>query len=89
MKNIPENAEIISQYKIPKQAITDHIIKELIHYTFIGVNKLYVYSYVGNIYMNKRDYANALRFFKMAYEFRADPKLAELIRRLETMKKAM
>jgi hypothetical protein len=87
VKNIPENAEIISQYKIPKQTITDHIVKELVHYTFLGVNKLYVYSYVGNIYMIKRDYANALRFFKMAYEIKADPKLAELIRRLETMKR--
>jgi hypothetical protein len=89
MKNVPENAEIISQYKIPKQEITDHIIKELVHYTFLGVNKLYVYSYVGNIYMSKRDYANALRFYKMAYEIKADPKLAELIRRLETMKRTM
>ena len=89
MKNIPDNAEIISKYKIPKQAITDHIMKELVHYTFLGVNKLYVYSYVGNIYMSKRDYANALRFFKMAYEINEDPKLAELIHRLETMKRTM
>jgi hypothetical protein len=86
MKNIPDNAEIISKYKIPKQAINLHIIRELVHYTFLGVNKLYVYSYIGNFYMNSRDYANALRFFKLAYEINDDPRLRELIHRLETMK---
>jgi hypothetical protein len=89
MKNIPENEEFILKYKIPKQAITAHIMKELIHYTFLGVNKLYVYSYVGNFYMSNRDYANALRFFKMAYEINSTPQLAELIHRLETMKRTM
>ena len=86
MKNIPDNAEIISKYKIPKQAINLHIIRELVHYTFLGVNKLYVYSYIGNFYMNSRDYANALRFFKLAYEINDDPRLRELIHRLETNK---
>ena len=89
MKNIPENEGFISKYKIPKSAITDQIIKELVHYTFLGVNKLYVYSYVGNIYMRRRDYANALRFFKMAYEINDDPRLGELIHRMETTKRTM
>jgi len=89
MKNIPENEGFISKYKIPKSAITDQIIKELVHYTFLGVNKLYVYSYVGNIYMRRRDYANALRFFKMAYEINDDPRLGELIHRFETIKRTM
>jgi hypothetical protein len=89
MKNIPDNAEIISKYKLPKQEITLHIIRELVHYTFLGVNKLYVYSYVGNIYWNNRDYVNALRFFKMAYEINENPQLEKLIHRLETMKRTM
>jgi hypothetical protein len=39
--------------------------------------------------MSNHDYANALRFFKMAYEINANPQLSELIRRLETMKRTM
>ena len=89
LKNTPENKEIVDKYRLPKRAIGHHIAQELIHYTYLGVNKLYVYSFIGNMYMESQDYANALRFFKMAYEINDDLRLGELIRRLETMKRTM
>lgn len=86
MKNIPENKEIIEKYRIPKTKIFQHITEELIHYTYIGVNKFYVYSFLGNMHMGFRDYDNAVRFFKMAYAVNDDPRLGELIHRLEAGK---
>jgi tetratricopeptide (TPR) repeat protein len=89
LKNIPENKNFIDKYRLPKRTIVLQIMQELFHYTYLGVNKLYVYSYIGNMYMESGDYANALRFFKMAYEINDDPRLGEFIHRLETMKRTM
>ena len=89
LKNTPENKDIIDQYRLPKQAIVQQIMQELFHYTYLGVNKLYVYSFIGKMYMESHDYANALKFYKMAYEINDDPRLGEFIHRLETMKGTM
>jgi hypothetical protein len=85
LKNIPENKAFIDKYRLPKKAIVYQIMQELFHYTYLGVNKLYVYSFIGNRYMDSHDYANALKFYKMAYEINDDPRLGEFIHRLETM----
>jgi hypothetical protein len=87
LKNTPENKNFIDKYRVPKKAIVHQIMQELLHYTYLGVNKLYVYSFIGNMYMDSHDYANALIFYKMAYEINDDPRLGEFIHRLETMKK--
>jgi hypothetical protein len=89
LKNIPGNKAFIDQYRLPKKAIVYQIMQELFHYTYLGVNKLYVYSFIGNLYMDSHDYADALKFYKMAYEINDDPRLGEFIHRLETMKRTM
>jgi hypothetical protein len=75
LKNTPENKDIIDKYRLPKKAIVHQIMQELFHYTYLGVNKLYVYSFIGNMYMDSHDYSNALLFYKMAYEINDDPRL--------------
>jgi len=89
LKNTAENKDIVDKYRLPKEAIVHQIMQELFHYTYLGVNKLYVYSFIANRYMDSRDYANALRFYKMAYEINDDPRLGEFIHRLETRKRTM
>jgi hypothetical protein len=89
LKNTSENKDIVDKYRLPKKAIVHQIMQELFHYTYLGVNKLYVYSFIGNMYMDSHDYANALLFYKMAYEINDDPRLGEFIHRLETMKRTM
>jgi hypothetical protein len=86
LKNTPENKDIVAKYRLPKKAIVHQIMQELFHYTYLGVNKLYVYSFIGNMYMDSHDYAHALIFYKMAYEINDDPRLGEFIHRLESMR---
>jgi hypothetical protein len=89
LKNIPGNKDFIDQYRLPKKAIVYQIMQELFHYTYLGVNKLYVYSFIGNRYMDSHDYTDALKYYKMAYEINDDPRLGEFIHRLEAMKGTM
>jgi len=62
VKNIPENRHIIEQYRMPKGIINNHILTELIHYTFLGVSKQYVYSVVANFYRQVNDPINEKRY---------------------------
>lgn len=85
VKNIPENRPIIERYRLPKNLLANQIINELIHYTYIGVNKGLAYSWIGNIYMQSQDYANAGKYFRMAYEETGDRNMAAMAKRLEGM----
>ena len=48
VKNTPENRHIIEKHRIPKGILSNHIVAELVHYTFLGVNKQFVYSMIAN-----------------------------------------
>ena len=86
VRNIPENKRIIDTYRISKNIISQQIISELLHSTYLGVNKVYVYITVGNIFVDRKDFANALIYFTLAREFTDDPRLAEMVNRLESMR---
>lgn len=62
VKNIPENRQIIERHRIPKQILSSHIITELVHYTYLGVSKPYVYATVSNIYRNIGEFDKAKLF---------------------------
>jgi hypothetical protein len=85
VRNIPDNEGIIEKHRISKTIISQQIIRELLHSTYLGVNKFYVYITVGNIYMNGKDYANALKYFTLAREMKDNPGLAEMVSRLDSM----
>jgi len=86
VRNLPENKRIIETYGISKNILSQQIISELLHSTYLGVNKFYVYITVGNIYMNGKNYSNALKYFTLARELNDDPRLAEMVNRLESMR---
>lgn len=79
MKNVPENRSIIDRYKVPKTVLADHVIRELIHYTYIGVNKPMVYSIVSRIYMEQRNREKADEYRKIAEEFATPPRFVQAI----------
>lgn len=68
VKNTPENRDIIQKYRMPKGVLYNHIIAELLHYTYLGVNKQYVYSIVVNFYRKVNDPVNANRFMEYFQE---------------------
>ena len=68
MKNIPENRHIIEKYRLPKGILNNHLVAELIHYTYLGVNKQYVYSLVVNFYRQVNDPVNANRYMEYVQE---------------------
>ena len=86
VRSIPENKRIIDKYRISKNIISQQIISELLHSTHLGVNKFYVYITVGNIFAERKDFANALKYFTLAREINDDPRLTEMVNRLESMR---
>ena len=68
MKNIPENRHIIEKYRKPKGILNNHIVAELVHYTYLGVSKQYVYSMVANFYRQVNDPVNANRYMEYVRE---------------------
>ena len=68
MKNIPENRHIVEKHRIPKGILGDHVMTELVHYTYIGVSKQYVYSMIANYYNRNNDPVNANRYAELFRE---------------------
>lgn len=68
VKNSPENRHVIEKYRLPKGILGNHIVAELIHYTFLGVSKQYVYSMIANFYRRGNDQANANRYMEYFQE---------------------
>jgi hypothetical protein len=87
VRNVPENRDIIERYRVPKGVVKHQIIQELVHLTFLGVDKIYAYTTIGNIYLRSGDIANAKRFFELARAEKPDPKLDAFIRKLGGMGK--
>jgi len=79
MKNMPENRAIIDRYKLPKNVLTEHVVKELIHYTYLGVSKPMVYSIVSRIFMDQRNQAKGTEYRKLAEEFATPPAFVRAI----------
>ncbi|MBI5418624.1 MAG: hypothetical protein HZA60_00910 [Deltaproteobacteria bacterium] len=87
VKNIPENRAIIDRYKISKNVLGAQIVSEMLHSTYLGINRFFVYYTIGNIYMNSGDYGNARKFFELARSIHDDPNLAALVSRLDGMQR--
>jgi hypothetical protein len=73
MKNIPENRHIVEKHRIPKGILGNHIVTELVHYTYLGVSRQYVYSMVANFYQRSNDPANANRYAEYLREASQSP----------------
>jgi hypothetical protein len=73
VKNSPENRHIVEKYKIPKGILNNHIVAELIHYTYLGVSKPYVYSTVANFYRQVNDPVNEKRYAEYVREASQSP----------------
>jgi hypothetical protein len=73
VKNIPENRHIVERYRMPKGIINNHIVAELVHYTYLGVSKQFVYSTVANFYRQINDPVNAGRYMEYFREASQEP----------------
>ena len=82
VKNIPENRHIIEKYRIQKGIINNHIVAELVHYTFLGVNKQLVYSVVATYYRKVNDPGNANRYAELFREASKKPWLVQAMDRV-------
>ena len=80
MKNVPENRRIVERYKLPKQFLTYHIITEMVHYTYLGVSKQYVYATVSGIYRSLGELDKANRFTE---HFQAASRTPWIVRMLD------
>lgn len=80
MKNVPENRRIVERYKLPKQFLTYHIITELVHYTYLGVSKQYVYATVSGIYRSLGELDKANKFTE---HFQAASRTPWIVRMLD------
>ncbi len=79
VKNIPENRQIVEKYRIPKYFLPRHIIAELIHGTYLGVNKPYAYSMASRIYRNINDPVRSEEYAKHSLEYSETPWIIRLI----------
>jgi hypothetical protein len=79
VKNIPENREILEKYGIPKGAINNAIVAELVHYTFLGVNKQLVFSTVANYYRQINDPVNSARYMESFREASRTPWIVQFM----------
>jgi hypothetical protein len=79
VRRIPENEAIIERHRLPKHRINEHIVHELIHYTYLGVNKSMVYSVVSNVYRGQGDLRSAQRFRDYALKVGRSPALVRAI----------
>jgi len=82
MKNIPENRHIIEKYKMPKGILSNHIVAELVHYTYLGVDKRRVYSVVADFYRRNNDQGNARRFMEYFQEASRTPWIVQAMDRV-------
>jgi len=87
VKNVPENRAIIERYRLSKSVLGNQIVSELLHSVYLGVNKIFVYYTVANIYMNSGDNASARRYLEMARAISDHPSLTAAINRLDSMRK--
>jgi len=82
VKNIPENRDIIERYGMPKGIINNHIVAELLHYTYLGVNKQLVYSMLANFYRQINDPVNAGRYMEYYREASREPWIVQAMDRV-------
>jgi len=82
VKNIPENRQIIERYRMPKAILNNHIVAELVHYTFLGVNKQFVYSAAANFYRQSNDPVNAGRYAEYFREASQVPWIVQAMDRI-------
>ena len=82
VKNIPENRHIIEKYRMSKGILNNHIVAELVHYTNLGVNKLYVYSMLANYYRQINDPVNANRYMEYFREASQTPWIVQAMDRI-------
>jgi hypothetical protein len=87
VKNVPENRAIIAKYRLSKGVLGNQVVNELIHSIYLGVSRSYIYSTLGNIYMNTGDYASAVKYFEMLRTIHDDPNLSALIDKLSGMRR--
>jgi hypothetical protein len=82
VKNIPENRHIVEKFGMPKGILSNHIVAELIHYTFLGVSKQYVYSIVTNFYRQRNDPVNMDRYMEYFQEASRTPWIVQAMDRV-------
>ena len=82
VKNIPENRNIIERYRMPKAIINNHIVAELVHYTYLGVNKQFVYSMLSNFFRQINDPVNAGRYMEYFREASREPWIVQAMDRV-------
>jgi len=82
VKNIPENRHIIEKFRMPKGIINNHIVAELVHYTFLGVNKQLVYYTVANFYRQINDPVNEKRYAEYFREASQSPWIVQAMDRV-------
>jgi hypothetical protein len=82
VKNIPENRNIIERYRMPKGIINNHIVAELVHYTYLGVNKQLVYSMLANFYRQINDPVNEGRYMEYFREASQEPWIVQAMDRV-------
>ena len=82
VKNTPENRNIIEKYRVPKGILGNHIVTELVHYTYLGVSKQYVYSVVADFYRRNNDPVNAGRYTEYFNEASRSPWIVQAMDRV-------
>lgn len=82
VKNTPENREVIGKHRIPKSILGNHIVAELAHYTFLGVNKQFVFSMIANYYRQINDPVNAGRYMEYFREASRTPWIVQAMDRV-------
>ncbi len=82
VKNIPENRRIVETYGLSKKLLTYHIITELVHYTYLGVSRQYVYATVSGVYRNLGDMEKAREYQEYFRQASQTPWIVRFLDRL-------
>jgi hypothetical protein len=88
VKNTQENRAIIEKYRMSKSVLGKQVVSELLHSTYLGVNKFFIYYTIANIYLNSNDIVNARKYLEMARSVKDDPNISAMIHRLDSMGRA-
>ncbi|HEY5997554.1 MAG TPA: hypothetical protein VIU29_11070, partial [Candidatus Deferrimicrobiaceae bacterium] len=72
-KNVPENAEIIRKYALPKrETILRQIIQEAYHYRYLGISPVVAYMTIAEMYEMLGDRAAAIAAIRQGLEIVGD-----------------
>jgi hypothetical protein len=83
VRNTPELRGYIHAHEISKGILPWHIIREVYHYTFLGISPVVAYQTMANMYLLLGDRPGAIRSLRSALEEVDDPYLRGRLMQLE------